>query len=1534
MKKKKFWKNKKFISLAVLFIVGAFAFGLSIVRADPVVYYFNNAVNTSPAEQGNYWYDEFLTDPALELPNFAVDHVTVTGGVIFDGDGVFRGNSINYGEVTGNAIFYDTALNDALVDGNAEFFGTSTHGGNGGGIIVGNAIFNDDSQSTTNAIIQGSGFFYDNAVDNGSPVGVDATFYGDVSDNTGDRNGSSNVTGTQTRYYDTPTVTVRNFILVGPWTVVADGVEVDVTGATFDGSTTFSAINGGSFIGADAPVTYYFSNAVNTDPTEVGNYWLDPDCTMPAGGTPIFAVDEVFIGGCSSSFSQVIFDGDAILNVSATNEGTITGNAVFNDNSSNISSGMIDGGQGTVEGNAVFNDASLNNSVVEGSAEFYDTAENFGDGFTGGEIQGNAVFHDSSRNRATLAVDGVFNDSSESHGSINGDATFNDSSQLAGGTVIGDATFNGDLSDIPVHGGSVSGTKTRRYITNIATSRNFTLESPWTVLADGAIVNLTTANFNGTTTFATLNGGSFVFPTPVISTAVVKAKKLTLTYNRGLDNTSVPATSDYLVLVNGIPVSVSIVSVTGSTVILTLNLSENASLNDVIIVDYTPGVNPVRIGVGAEAAALNDQATTITSTVTIGGGVIGDILAVGTTVYVAASGTIAVVDTSNLTVSSFINVISNPRGLTLSGTKLYALNSGSNRVSVIDTLTNTVSATIVVANAPYGAALVGNKLYVANNSSSSVSVINTLTNTVVGTISVGSGPRNPVLVGTKLYVNNFSGSSVSVIDTLTDTVSTTISVGSSPQSMARIGSKLYVVNSALTTIKVIDLTSDTVVSTITSPGSSFRSTTVFRNKLYVTDSANNQVVIVDSNTDTIVGTIATSTFPNTSALIDNRLLIGAFNGGAVSIIDPLTDTIINNIASASTVDFTNIGSTVYISNQPGTSLTITNLKALISQLPNLVSFSSSAASGRYVAGQTIGISATFARALQAGSTMTVSLNTGASVVLNSVSGGTLSGTYTIGSGETTPDLAVTAITSVSVTDLEAHTRTSYSLNSSITASDPDNLSIVRNIGDGKNIVVGTYTTMATGQQPQYISPVVTVDGIEYLYVTNKTDNTVSAIRKSDGVTTATITVGTEPTGISSAVISGVPTVYVANASSNTVSVINATTNTVSSTISVGARPSHFEMVNSKLYVSNNGSHTVSVINTATNTVTATIAVGLAPRGLKALGTKLYVANYGDLNISGGNNISVIDTVTDTVSDTILLPVGSAGNYGIAIYSRNLYLTNYLNNTVSVIDADTKTLEATISLSGGPRDIILANGALYVSAFDGGTIWSIDSSTNLETAIIIAGHSPMGMISSGNFLYYTRYQDNLISLINLSNNTVSTVLSETTSSGGGGGITINQTPPSEPPIISEPETPGGPSSAEPNPPQGPIDIKLSNRLKGRLLLAVFDHGKIWYVDTVNANRYQVTVANALDIFRRLSLGITNTDLFRVPVADSSSPLTTIGNRLKGKLLLQVENRGVIWYVDMNGRRHLVTLGNILDLFRKLSLGITNENLDKIKIGDLN
>jgi len=126
-----------------------------------------------------------------------------------------------------------------------------------------------------------------------------------------------------------------------------------------------------------------------------------------------------------------------------------------------------------------------------------------------------------------------------------------------------------------------------------------------------------------------------------------------------------------------------------------------------------------------------------------------------------------------------------------------------------------------------------------------------------------------------------------------------------------------------------------------------------------------------------------------------------------------------------------------------------------------------------------------------------------------------------------------------------------------------------------------------------------------------------------------------------------------------------------------------------------------------------------------------------------------------------------------------------------------------------------------------------------------------------------------------------------------------------------------------------DKALSNKLRGKLLLDVEDKGRIWYINPGDSQKYEITFGNAMSLFKRFSLGISNKNLSEISEIKS----TILGNKLKGKLLLQVEDRGRIWYIDQSGLKHEVTWTNLMDLFRRLSLGIDKNNLDKIQNGNI-
>jgi YVTN family beta-propeller protein len=244
---------------------------------------------------------------------------------------------------------------------------------------------------------------------------------------------------------------------------------------------------------------------------------------------------------------------------------------------------------------------------------------------------------------------------------------------------------------------------------------------------------------------------------------------------------------------------------------------------------------------------------------------------------------------------------------------------------------------------------------------------------------------------------------------------------------------------------------------------------------------------------------------------------------------------------------------------------------------------------------------------------------------------------------------------------------------------------------------------------------VTPDGT-HAYVSNEFDNTVSVIATASNTVVATIPVGNGPSGV--AITPDGTHAYVTNEFDQSamgfaiVSVIDTASNTVVATIPVGDNPvqvaitpdptnspEHDDRRHQPLaYVTNGSDSTVSVIDTAGNTVVATISVGIGPTGVAITpdGTHAYVTN------SVNNTVSVIDTDNNKLVATI--PVGNTP-LGVAITSNGTqppghddrshqplaYVTNSVDNTVSVIDTASNKVVATVPVGADPFAVAFATG---------------------------------------------------------------------------------------------------------------------------------------------------------------------------------------------------------------------------------------------------
>ncbi len=177
--------------------------------------------------------------------------------------------------------------------------------------------------------------------------------------------------------------------------------------------------------------------------------------------------------------------------------------------------------------------------------------------------------------------------------------------------------------------------------------------------------------------------------------------------------------------------------------------------------------------------------------------------------------------------------------------------------------------------------------------------------------------------------------------------------------------------------------------------------------------------------------------------------------------------------------------------------------------------------------------------------------------------------------------------------------------------------------------------------------------------------------------------------------------------------------------------------------------------------------------------------------------------------------------------------------------------------------------------------------------------------------------------------------------------------------------------------------LPFQLRGHFLIQADKNGQAWYVDTENALRHDISNQSLFfEMVRKKGLGISNSDLWRIPIAvndklinmdsdgdgldddleraigtdpfnpDSDGdgyddgteilnhfdPLgrgrlpidSRFSSSLAGRILLQVEGRGEIWYVNPrdNLRYYIKDYENLLKVIGVTGLGISSDNLNLI------
>ena len=166
--------------------------------------------------------------------------------------------------------------------------------------------------------------------------------------------------------------------------------------------------------------------------------------------------------------------------------------------------------------------------------------------------------------------------------------------------------------------------------------------------------------------------------------------------------------------------------------------------------------------------------------------------------------------------------------------------------------------------------------------------------------------------------------------------------------------------------------------------------------------------------------------------------------------------------------------------------------------------------------------------------------------------------------------------------------------------------------------------------------------------------------------------------------------------------------------------------------------------------------------------KIYVSNFGDNTVSviGGSDNSVISTI-------------SVGNspYGIAVNQKTnkIYVANQIDNTVSVIDGSTDIVVITISVEAKPIQLALNSNTnkVYVVNQDSNTVSVIDGLNDTLISSIAVGETPFGIEinTKTNKIYVSNSASNSISVIDGVTDTVTKTIENL--GDGTYGVTIDE-----------------------------------------------------------------------------------------------------------------------------------------------------------------
>ncbi len=123
----------------------------------------------------------------------------------------------------------------------------------------------------------------------------------------------------------------------------------------------------------------------------------------------------------------------------------------------------------------------------------------------------------------------------------------------------------------------------------------------------------------------------------------------------------------------------------------------------------------------------------------------------------------------------------------------------------------------------------------------------------------------------------------------------------------------------------------------------------------------------------------------------------------------------------------------------------------------------------------------------------------------------------------------------------------------------------------------------------------------------------------------------------------------------------------------------------------------------------------------------------------------------------------------------------------------------------------------------------------------------------------------------------------------------------------------------------IDPVFTKKHQGKVFLQVDKKGQAWYVNPKDLKRYYLgRPSNAFEVMRRQGLGVRHEVIEKTKVYPA---------RLVGRILIDVEDKGRAYYINPKDAKayYLGRPADAFEIMRRLGVGITSINLDKIAVG---